>query len=233
MSEPRQLPLEFDHRPALSGDDFLVAPSNSDAVAWIDRWPQWPSPVLAIHGPAGCGKTHLARVFQALSGARSIGPDDLAASEPPALAAAPALVLEDAEVCLAAGHEETLLHLYNILAETGVRMLVTARRPPARWSVGLADLASRLGAAVAVGIGPPDDALIAAVLVKQFADRQLKVDGDVVSFMLARMERSFAAAGALVAAVDAAALAERRNITVPLVRRVMDRMNGKLEEQGG
>ena len=104
-------------------------------------------------------------------------------------------------------------------------MVLTARRPPARWPVRLADLRSRLKAAAAVGIGPPDDPLITAVIVKLFADRQLRVDADVVSFMLTRMERSFETARTLVAAVDRAALAERRNITVPLVRGVMEEIS--------
>ena len=225
MSAGAQLPLDFDHRPALSGEDFLVAPGNAGAVAWLDRWPDWPGPLLAIHGPAGCGKTHLAQVFMAASGARAIGADALGGAEPlHLLAGARACVLEDAEAFLGGDLEEALLHLYNTVQETGRHMVLTARRPPARWPVRLADLRSRLKAAIAVGIGPPDDPLITAVIVKLFADRQLRVDGDVVSFMLTRMERSFETARTLVAAVDRAALAERRNITVPLVRGVMEEM---------
>ncbi len=226
MSAGAQLPLEFDHRPALSGEDFLVAPGNAAAVAWLDRWPDWPGPLLAIHGPAGCGKTHLAQVFMAASGARAIGPGALGRAAPPRLlAGAKACVVEDAEALLGGDLEEALLHLYNTVQETGRHMVMTARRPPARWRVRLADLQSRLNAAAAVGIGPPDDALITAVIVKLFADRQLRVDADVVSFMLTRMERSFEAARTLVAAVDDAALAKRRNITVPLVRGVMETMD--------
>ena len=221
-----QLPLDFDHRPALSGEDFLVAPGNAGAVAWLDRWPDWPGPLLAIHGPAGCGKTHLAQVFMAASGARAIGADALGGTEPRhLLAGARACVVEDAEAFLGGDLEEALLHLYNTVQETGRHMMLTARRPPARWPVRLADLRSRLKAAVAVEIGPPDDTLITAVIVKLFADRQLRVDADVVSFMLTRMERSFETARTLVAAVDRAALAERRNITVPLVRGVMEEIS--------
>ncbi len=220
MRVPSQLPLSFDHRPALSGEDFLVAPPNADAVAWIDSWPDWPYPALVVFGPPGCGKTHLAQVFMARSGARPITPQQLRDLEPPRLIGeAPALVLEDAEAFL--GQQRALLHLYNVVQETDRRMLLTAAAPPARWKVTLADLSSRLNAAPVAAIGPPDDALMAAVLVKLFADRQLDVDAGVVGFMVARMERSFAAARRLVAAVDASALAQHRKITVPLVGQVM------------
>jgi len=219
VSRSLQLPLDFEHRPSLTGEDFLVVESNRDAVIWLDRWPDWPTPALVIHGPAGCGKTHLAHVFLARSGGRKLSILDMSADEPRDLIEdIPACVIEDAERFLEAGLEQALLHLYNALKETGGQLLLTSRRPPSRWPVHLADLRSRLNTATAVRIGPPDDTLMQAVVVKLFADRQLKVDQDVVTFMLARMERSFDAARELVARIDAAALKERRKITVRLVR---------------
>ncbi len=220
MTSDRQLALEFDHRPALGGEDFLVAPPNADAVAWLDRWPDWPGSALVISGPAGCGKSHLAAVFMAERGARRLELGDLG---PAAEADAPALVLDDADRLAGdAASEEALFHLYNHNRAAGSCLLLTAIEPPARWPIGLPDLASRLKAVAHVGIGAPDDALIQAVLVKLFTDRQLRVDADVVGFLLARMERSFAAARALVEALDRAALAKRRNITIPLAREVLD-----------
>ena len=222
MSGNLQLPLDFEHRPSLTGEDFLVAESNRDAVIWLDRWPDWPTPALVIHGPAGCGKTHLAQVFLARSGGRKLSILDMSADEPRDLIEdIPACVIEDAERFVKAGLESALLHLYNALKEAGGQLLLTSRRPPSRWPVQLADLRSRLNAATAVRIGAPDDTLMQAVVVKLFADRQLKVDQDVVTFMLARMERSFEAARELVARIDEAALKERRNITVRLVRGVL------------
>ena len=219
MNTASQLALDFDHRPSLGGEDFLIAPPNAEAVRWLDAWPDWPGPALVIFGPAGSGKTHLAQVFQAKSNACRVTPADLGESQPPAA------ILEDADgVCGpgGGGPEEAVLHLYNHLAESGRHLMLTAKQPPARWGIVLKDLASRLNTASQAGIGAPDDALIAAVLVKQFADRQLKIDADVISFMLTRMERSFEAARAMVAAIDALALSQRRNITMPLVRQVLD-----------
>ncbi len=224
MTGTAQLPLDLELRPALGRDDFLVAPSNEVAVAWIDRWPDWPGPALAIYGPPGCGKTHLCQVWRAMSGAVQADAAALDAYEPPEiLGAALTCVLDGAEAALGAEaeRERRVLHLYNLLSERGGHLLVTGRDAPARWACALPDLGSRLAAMTAVRLAAPDDALIEAVLVKLFADRQLRVGGEVVRFLSARMERSFEAARALVAVLDRAALADRRAVTVPLARRVL------------
>ena len=225
MIEPAQIPLDLPHRPAMGAADFLVAPCNRDAVALLDRWPAWPGPALVVHGPEGCGKTHLTHVWRALSGAAAIARHALKPDAvPDLLGGARAAVVEDAD---AGVDERALLHLHNLLAEDGGHLLLTARTAPAEWGVALPDLASRLAAAMSVAVGAPDDALIGAVLVKHFADRQLSVDPAVVTFLLARMERSFAAVRSLSAALDAAALAAKRRITVPLARDVLRRLEDR------
>jgi DnaA regulatory inactivator Hda len=223
MARTSQFALPFDHRPSLSGADFLVSPCNSGAVAWIDRWPDWPGPVLALAGPQASGKTHLASVFAARTGAAVVDTGELEAARPAELASSSSpLIIDDAQNLAGnAAGERALFHLINYLAGQKGRLLLCGAAPPARWKVHLPDLASRLNALPVAEIGPPDDELMAALVVKLFADRQLQVGTDVVSFMVTRMERSFAAARALVAAVDARALESRRAVTVPLVREVM------------
>ncbi len=215
-----QFVFGFEHRPALGEESFLVAPGNRDAVAWIDRWPDWPGRVLAIHGPEGCGKSHLAHVWRRRSGARSLRARDLSERRLEAWPdGASDTVVEDGD----RGVDETaLFHLVNLVREDRGSLLLTSRRAPARWDVALPDLRSRLAAAQAVAIDRPDDALVGAVLAKRFRDRQLVVADDVVAYLVARMERSFAAIGGTVAALDALSLAERRAITVPLARRVLE-----------
>jgi chromosomal replication initiation ATPase DnaA len=212
-----QFAFEFPHRPAFGADDFLIAPSNEAAVAWLDRWPDWPSPAAVLHGPPGCGKTHLAHVWQARSGAVLRPAGALTPDAVPDLAANTAVVIDDAERAA----ERPLLHLLNLMVERRGHLLLTAPAPPARWTTALPDLRSRLVALPEIAMLAPDDALIGAVLLKLFADRQLGVGEEVIVFLLHHMERSFAAARRLVAALDRAALVAQRRITVPLAREVL------------
>lgn len=230
MTPARQLPLDLGHRPAMGAEDFLVADSNSDAVTWLDRWPDWPAPALVLHGPAGSGKTHLTQVWRHRTNAVTADPAILAEADPLALISARgAVAIDDAEAVCGTPGETILFHLYNLAREQGGHLLLTARRPPSRWPILLPDLASRLRAAPAVAVAEPDDSLLGAVMVKLFADRQVRVGVEVVAYLLPRIERSFAAARRMVAALDAASLARRGPITVPLARAVLD----ELERQEG
>jgi len=220
---PKQIPFDFDHRPALGGEDFLVAKPNAEAVAWVERWPDWPGPVLVIAAPIGAGKTHLAHVFQTQSGARMVTRGDLRELRADGvLEESKALILEDVETFITDGQAEEVLHLYNLAREMDVKILMTALTPPSRWGIELKDLSSRLKTAPVAQISPPDDALLTALIVKQLADRQLNVDQDVLTYMLARMERSFAGVRNLIRAVDERALSQKRAITIPLVRQVIE-----------
>ena len=225
MTAGGQLPLDLGNRPAMGMADFLVAESNQQAIDWLDRWPAWTTSALSIHGPAGCGKTHLTRVWAARSGALLLNAKTLPRADLASLATArPAMAVDDADCIVGAAAEETLLHLYNLVREGQGYLLLTGLHAPARWSLSLPDLTSRLKAIPAVAVGDPDDPLLAAVLVKLFSDRQLTVGAEIVSYLLPRMERSFAAAGKLVAAIDTASLAQRRPVTVPLVRTVLQEL---------
>ncbi|MDX2225283.1 MAG: DNA replication protein [Rhodospirillaceae bacterium] len=220
MSPDRQLVFDLSLRPALGRADFYVGPANFEAVAWIDRWPDWPQRALAIFGPPGCGKSHLVQVFAARAAARVVAAADLrAAAIGELLATSAALAVED---CDGLVDERALLHALNLANELGRSLVMTAREPPARWPVALPDLRSRLAAVPAAGIDLPDDAMIEAVLVKLFADRQLIVAPDVVTYVTRRMDRSFDAARQLVAAADRRALAAGTAVTIPLVRTLLD-----------
>ena len=218
-----QLALEFGHQISTADDDFQVADSNRDAVAWIGRWPGWPARGLVVHGPAGAGKSHLLAVWQRRSGARLVDAVSLLlASGAPSVEHGVAVAMDRGDRIAGPAAEEALLHLYNRIVEADGWILLTAREPPSRWPMRLPDLTSRVRALPTVTLAPPDDALLASVLVKLFSDRQLSVPQEVVPMLLSRIERSFAAARHVVAALDAKSLAEKRPISRQLIRDLLD-----------
>jgi chromosomal replication initiation ATPase DnaA len=216
----RQLTFDLAVRPALGRGDFMVSPSNAAALAAIDS--EWPQGKLVLTGPRASGKSHLALVWAAehpallVQGADLVGLD-LGQIDPGAV------VVEDADAVAGDPHgEQALFHLHNMVMAAGGKLLLTATAAPARWPIALPDLASRLSATATATLEPPDDLLLSALLVKLFADRQLRVPLTLIPYLVQRMDRSFAAANAMVAALDARALAERRAITRHFAARVLD-----------
>ena len=212
-----QLTLDLGHRPALGRDDFLVAPCNAEAVAWLERWPDWPHHALALHGPQGCGKSHLLELFRQHHGlATNIVPaSKLDVADSLRMQLDPVAIIDDLDLL---ADETALFHLWNRAKEAGSHLLLAGRAAPARLAVALPDLRSRLAGLHAVAIGAPDDSLLAAVLVKLFADRQLRVGEEVIAAILARTERSFAALGALVDRLDRESLSRRKAVNLKMVR---------------
>lgn len=215
----RQLAFDLPAAEAMTRDAFFVAPSNALALQIVERWQDWPGRKLLILGPEGSGKTHLAHVWAALAGAEILAAEALADTDFAGLSGRP-VVVEDADRIGEA--EARLFHLHN-LATSGAALLMTARTPPRDWGLGLPDLVSRMQATQIARLEAPDDALLSAVLVKLFADRQVEVPANLIPYLVSRMPRSIGAARALVAALDARALAEGRPITRALAAGFLDR----------
>jgi chromosomal replication initiation ATPase DnaA len=218
-SGPRQLALSLDHAESFAREDFLSGPSNASALALIESWPDWPSRSVVLVGPEGSGKSHLAAIWAAEGGARFLAARALATTSLPAALATGALVLEDAAE--AAFDERALFHLLNLAREEQAFLLLTARTPPAGWTLAIRDLASRLKALPVVAMSAPDDALLRALLVKLFADRQLNVDESLISYVATRIERSFAAARAVVVQLDQEAMQLKRPLTRALAAELL------------
>ena len=224
-ASPKQLAFDIPHRPALGAEDFLVSNSNEAAVALVDRWPDWPAGAAVIAGPAGSGKSHLANVWRLRSNARVLAAAAISEPDVPDLASAGALVIEDLHH--GTGNQQALFHLLNLVREQRLAILLTTAIEPGDLKIELPDLRSRLRALAIARISPPDDALLRAVLVKLFADRQLNVEPAIVGFLLLRMERSMEAAQRLVAEVDRLALAMHRGVTRTVASAALDALENR------
>lgn len=220
-----QLTFDLPVRSASGRADFFIAPANKLAVAEIDRWQDWPARKLLLIGPNGSGKSHLAHVWAQESGARVCTARSLVGQTPQPGHRA----VEDVEEIAGDAEAETaLFHWHNLVLAEGGTLLFTATRPAALWPIGLPDLASRMQATPGTRLEAPDDTLLGAVLLKLFSDRQIAPPAPLLSWLTARMERSFAAAGQLVEALDAQALRTGRPIGRKLAAEVLEQM----EERG-
>jgi chromosomal replication initiation ATPase DnaA len=214
---PSQLTLCFDPSPALGRSDFLVAEGNRAAVAFIDAWPHWPGPA-ALYGPSGTGKSHLVTAWAAMAGAQVFAAASLHLETVVSLHADEPVAVEDVDNAAPNDARDRALFA---LFERGTPFLLTGRKPAAQWPTVLPDLSSRLKAILSFPLWAPDDALLAALARKLFADRQLQVPDAVIAQMIVSLERSPSAIRDFVARADAKALAEKRPVTVALIRELL------------
>lgn len=213
VDEPRQLTFDLPHLPALGAEDFVVSACNQQAVDLIERWPDWSAHAAIVAGPPGSGKSHLVSVWLARSGATVARMDEISATTLDTFKRARSLAVEDVAAGGGEEAERLLFHLLNQARETGGSLLLTMRCPPGELDIRLPDLRSRLRALPIARIDPIDDALLSALLVKLFGDRQLAVAPDVVTYLTRHIERSSEAARRMVERIDRLALATHRKVS--------------------
>lgn len=208
-----QLSFELPGKTALGREDFFVAPSNALAVAIVEDSDHWPSGKLVLSGPAGSGKTHLAHVWAAQSGARIVCADQLGTADVPELASSDMVIEDVPAIASDKKAQDALFHLHNLLLAGGHRLLLTGQGATRHWGLSLPDLQSRMEGTQRATLEPPDDLLLSVVLAKLFADRQITPKADVIPYLVKRMERSFCAAQGLVDQLDRASLSAGRSLT--------------------
>lgn len=225
-----QIPIQFDNRPALDLEDYIVTKCNIEAVSMIDSWPNWPFFAVCVYGDEGSGKTHLSNVFS-----------NLVLSKNPKLGKVPVyqakdikedmiegLICDETSKCIIIENaddgdfdEDAMFHLYNSFRSDSGFILFTARTAPSRWKLKLPDLKTRLNIMPMIEIKEPDDELLSMLIVKLFSDRQVQITPDVVSYLTKNIERSFKSTKIMVDEIDRYSLAKKRAITVPLVKSLM------------
>ena len=219
-----QLPLAFAHAPSYARDDFIVGEGNERALAFVEVWPEWPARSAALWGPEGSGKTHLAHIWARQAGAQSVVAGGLTQAVVGALEPGGRWLVDDADLVEDA---VALFHLLNFVNQSDGALLLTGRMAPQAWPQALPDLRSRLAGLPGAALAAPDEVLLARVMLKLFADRQLKVPEGLIPYLVIRMERSFSVAERLVAAIDELALQQKRNISVEIGAEALARLGSE------
>jgi chromosomal replication initiation ATPase DnaA len=212
MTSSSQLPLPLPSCPALSRADLIVAPANAPAIGFVDAWPDWPAKSAALHGPAGCGKTHLVSIWRERAGARSVAASEIGHFDP---RPGEAVAIEDVDRAPATPARDAAVFA---IFESGGWTLLTGRSPPSAWACALPDLASRFSAITTLPLREPDEALLTDLARKLFSDRQLFVPDALIEGMLRRLDRAPGAIRDFVAELDCTALAAGKPVSLHMVR---------------
>jgi len=218
MKHP-QFTLNLDRPADYSPSAFARAPANEAAMRLTEQWPDWPAPAVCIAGPASAGKSHLGEIWRERANAQAIDLAALRAADIEGGLSRPLWIDRRADDAFA---EDVLFHVLNLAREEQGNILLTAREVPAKWNISLPDLASRLKAVPVVNIGEPDDGLVEAILIKRFTDMGIDAEAPVISYLLARMERSYSALDAVARGFGRSTLAAQRRASIPLAAEVLE-----------
>ena len=225
-----QLTFNLPNKPSTGRENFFISPSNQDALNALNNWQDWSSKKLGLIGPTSSGKSHLVSLWSQEVDAKVISIDDLIKMDVLDLSLNKFLALEDAhkinqlEGAARSKSETSLLHLFNVISENHGYFLITGVKPPAMWNIGLADLSSRLATLTLTHLLRPSDPMLSALIVKQFEDRQIVVSPELVEFVLKRIERTFKAVSDFVEFVDSSTLSEKKEITIPIARKILEEL---------
>ena len=214
-----QLPLDFPVNSSHDANDYKASPANIAAFKYIGNWPNWTMNALLLYGPAKSGKTHLSHIFQKKSAAQIITERDISKHDTHVLLAHhKSFVFENIE---SLRDEAALLHCFNRIMEAKGFLLLTSQINPVNLNIRLADLKSRVLSIPSFALTTPDAELLPILLLKAFSDRQLKISNEIVDYIIPRIERSFQEVQKVVSIIDRAALAEKKTITIPFIKRIM------------
>ena len=214
----KQLILDLRSIPSMGRADYFVSKSNNEIVSWLDKWPKWLIFGLFLSGPSGSGKTHIANLLKQSSNGIVINNADIKKRNIINLIDFDCVIIEDVDYALS---ENSLLHLFNFLQENNSKIMLTSKISINKLNLKLPDLKSRLLSLSQVNIGWPDDHLLSRVIIKQFLDKGVKIDIEVVEYLIKRMDRSFKSIENLVTNINYKAMEKSKKITVPFVRELL------------
>tara|TARA_B100000686_G_scaffold348403_1_gene439366 strand:+ start:1036 stop:1695 length:660 start_codon:yes stop_codon:yes gene_type:complete len=212
----KQLILNLRTLPAMNRNDYFVNVTNSEAVEWIDMWPNWPYFGFIVYGSKSSGKSHLASVLKSISKGKMISAKNITKNNIEEFSNINCLIIENFEQLV---FENAFFHLFNMCKENNNKIMLTSAVSPSKIEFKLPDLKSRILSLPSVELKFPDDELLKNIILKQFLDKGVKVEKEVIDFLLKRVDRSFDSIYNLVSKIDFASMEKSRKITIPFVKK--------------
>ena len=218
MSELNQLLLELDYKTNFNEHDFYLSKSNSNAFNLINRWPDWEKKILNISGEKFSGKSHLANIFKLKSKAFLIKGNKIDNSIFKSLKLYESIIIDDFEEC---NEEEILYSIFNLIDQDNKYLLINSLKPINKIKYKLPDLASRSKNCLYAEIENPDDELLFAIILKNFSDRQIKIEKKIINFIISRVDRSYRKIDEFIYKVDELSLKKKKPINLKTIREIL------------
>ena len=218
MSDLNQLLLELDYKTNFNEHDFYLSKSNSYAFNFINRWPDWEKKILNISGEKFSGKSHLANIFKLKSKAFLVKGNKIDDSIFKCLKLYESIIIDDFEEC---NEEELLYSIFNLIDQDNKYLLINSLKPINKIKFKLPDLASRSKNCLYAEIENPDDELLFAIILKNFSDRQIKIEKKIINFIISRVDRSYRKIDEFIYKVDELSLKKKKPINLKTIKEIL------------
>ena len=218
MSELNQLLLDFNYKTNFNEHDFYLSKSNSNAFNLINRWPEWDKKILNISGEKFSGKSHLANIFRVKSKALLIKGNNIDNSIFKSLKLHESIIIDDFEECT---EEKILYSIFNLIDQDSKYLLINSLNPINEVKFKLPDLASRSKNCLYAEIENPDDELLFAIILKNFSDRQIKIEKKIINFIISRIDRSYRKIDEFIYKIDELSLKKKKPINLKTIKEIL------------
>ena len=218
MSELNQLLLDFDYKTNFNEHDFYLSKSNSNAFNLINRWPDWDKKILNISGEKFSGKSHLANIFKLKSKAFLIKGNEIDNSIFKSIKLHESIIIDDFEEC---NEEQILYSIFNLIDQDSKYLLINSLKPINEIKYRLPDLTSRSKNCLYAVIENPDDELLFAIILKNFSDRQIKIEKKIINFIISRIDRSYRKIDEFIYKIDELSLKKKKPINLKTIKEIL------------
>ena len=213
-----QLTFQFPFKTTYYKEDFYVSSNNFEAYKLIESWPKWPDKNINIFGPKGCGKTHLANILRKKIDSIILEPKDITNNSLEKIKIKECIIVDHYEDNVS---ENLLYSILNQAKQDGQYVLINSVNSVKKTTTKLKDLKSRLNSFITLGINLPTDNLLRVIITKSFSDKQIKVNVQILEYILKNIDRSYEKMFKFIKNVDKESLSSGKSININLIKKIL------------
>ena len=218
MRELDQLLLDFKNNKNFNDHDYYVSKSNFLAFGIIEKWPKWEKRIVNINGEKFSGKSHLANIFQSKSKALLLNSNDLDEEIFKKIKLYDSIIIDDFKKDI---NEKLIYSIFNLIDQDNKFLLINSLKPINEIKFKLPDMISRSKNCLFAKIDSPDDDLLFAIIIKNFSDRQIKLEKKIIEFIINRIERSYSKIYDFIYKIDELSLKKKKPINLKTIKEIL------------